>query len=47
MWYILTFIAGSAFGVCLMCMLQINRQYSQAEYDAEPAKQKGGTDEKI
>lgn len=47
MWYISTFIAGSAFGVCLMCMLQINRQYSQAEYDAEPAKQKGGTDEKI
>lgn len=46
MWYILTFIAGSAVGVCLMCLLQINRRHPQMEYDFEAAKQKGGSDEK-
>ena len=36
----LTFIAGSAVGVCLMCLLQINRRHPQMEYDFEAANQK-------
>ncbi len=44
MWYILIFMVGGAFGVCFMCLFQINRL--RTEYRAEPAKQKGGSDEK-
>lgn len=46
MWYILTFMAGAMFGVFFMCLFQINRHYSQIEYDSAPANQKGGSDEK-
>lgn len=46
MWYILTFMAGGVFGVFFMCLFQINRLYAQTGLRSDPAKQKGGSDEK-
>jgi len=46
MWYILTFMAGGMFGVFIMCLFQINREYSQTEYSSTPTQQKGESDEK-
>lgn len=46
MWYILTFIVGGVFGVCFMCLFQINRLYSQTEYISKSIKKEGGSNEK-
>lgn len=38
---IVSFIAGGIFGFCVMCVLQINRAETDAEYRRESPK-KGG-----
>lgn len=46
MWYIVTFITGTMFGVCIMCMFQINKYNAQEEYHFDTEISQGDFDEK-
>lgn len=46
MWYILTFMAGSMFGIFFMCLFQINTNNIYEDYNSGTANSQGGFDEK-